>query len=156
MDLNTTFKNLESSIQESSTWTPSIMLSSSTMCTMVGNDIVFNMEKSTKSELVDIVKLLNPSPTQKVGALYLKYPNGAIICLEYTPCTSLTRVRNFNIFFLFLFSPPQKRGEMRGGPSQPIGLEVVVTLNNIILSFPPLIASHYRGTKSISILKGVR
>ena len=57
MDLNTTFKNLEFSIQESSTWTPSIILSS-TMCTMVGNDMIFNMEKSAKSELVDIIKLL--------------------------------------------------------------------------------------------------
>jgi len=53
------------------------------MDSKVGNDIVFNMEKSAKSEMVDIVKLLNPSPTQKVGALYLKYyPNGAIFEIE--------------------------------------------------------------------------
>jgi len=81
MDLNKAFENLESSIKESSTWTPSIILSS-TMCTMVGKDVIFNMEKSAKPELVDIVKLLNPSPTQKVGASFLKYPNGAIFEIE--------------------------------------------------------------------------
>lgn len=81
MDLNKAFENLESSIKESSTWTPSIILSS-TMCTMVGKDAVFNMEKSAKPELVDVVKLLNPSPTQKVGASFLKYPNGAIFEIE--------------------------------------------------------------------------
>jgi len=81
MDLNTAFENLDSSIKESSTWTPSILLPS-TMRTMVGNDIVFNMKKSAKPELVDIVKLLNPSLTQKVGASFLKYPNGAIFEIE--------------------------------------------------------------------------
>ena len=86
MDLTTAFSNLETAINDGSTWTPVVLLPS-THCTTIDNDIVFNsvsmMPAKPSSSHVDIVKLLSPSFVQETAASsILKYPKGAIFEIE--------------------------------------------------------------------------